>query len=284
MAQWLNADARPACLRGGGVDRADREVVAVLGQRTVNLGEGVRRPAHEAVRAHQRTSLVGWRVILTDVHTVGIDLGGELRIVVHDEQRVMAARDLTKDPGGGLQLWTARRLVTELDKVHARADHLVEEHLKVTLLGAPIHAEVEPRARESPTAPLASQISPSLPGAPRWNEPDVWAGEGLPAPLRRVGAPQGMHRDEDRSHHQEPEDERSGPPDHHCKCQARLQPVDDHADDRDHTKDRGSPAEPGCQGAEVDQTRLITPAMLIGSAAHTRSTAMQLTSVPPPSG
>jgi hypothetical protein len=82
-------------------------------------------------------------VLLTHVHPVGVDLDGQLGVVVHDEQRAVAVHRVAEHPRGLEQLRPARVLVAQLDDVDPGGANSVEERAQVAASGAAVHAQVE---------------------------------------------------------------------------------------------------------------------------------------------
>ena len=82
------------------MDRADRDVVDGLLARRVHLPRRMCREADDSLLAEQLPRLGHRRVVLADVHAVGVGLQRQVGPVVHHEQGVVLGADRLEALGG----------------------------------------------------------------------------------------------------------------------------------------------------------------------------------------
>ena len=84
-------DRREVLLRGRIAERPEADVVGRTLRDACDVGERVGRAADNGLPAQYDARLVGRRVVLPEVCAVGVDRLGQPRVVVDDQQRVVAA-------------------------------------------------------------------------------------------------------------------------------------------------------------------------------------------------
>ena len=142
------ARRRPSLLGGRLPDRAGADLVGpgvTRGpDRGVELFRRVRREADQRAGAGLGARLGDRRVLLADVDAVGAAGLDQLRVVVDEEQGAVLVRGAPERLGQGNDLVGApRRLLAQLDHVHAAAERRSQQRLRVAGARAAFADEVE---------------------------------------------------------------------------------------------------------------------------------------------
>src|SRR5688500_2230694 len=111
LAKKIEAREVVKTLRCGGKRGAAAEVVSAVHDRLPSLLDRVGRDADNGGSAGDAASVVNGKVLLTKVDSVGISQRGQVRPVVHDEQRLAAGAELADDSGKAEKRGIAERLV-----------------------------------------------------------------------------------------------------------------------------------------------------------------------------
>ena len=125
----LQADGGTPGLGRRLVHRADRDVVDGLLASRVHLLRCVRRETDDSLRAEQLPRLGHRRVILADVHAIGIGLQCQVGPVVHHEQDVVLGADHLEALGGTENFVIVQVLAAELHQIDAALQRRVQERV-----------------------------------------------------------------------------------------------------------------------------------------------------------